>query len=86
MTHGKFLKYLTEQCLYLDARIKGDKFHAIYPLMYTHAIISGTVGNEFFFDDRWCYHTYTDAKKALDAWDGTGEPKGWTGTHPAAAA
>lgn len=34
------------------------------------------------YEDRWCYHSYVDAKRALDEWDGKGEPKGWH-RHPA---
>lgn len=33
------------------------------------------------YNDRWCYHNYTDAVKALNNWDGMGEPEGWH-RHP----
>lgn len=33
------------------------------------------------YRDRWCYHTKADAQRALDEWDGTGEPQGWH-RHP----
>lgn len=57
-----------------DGRIIG-----IMPLLFTHAIVSDL--DMYGYADRWCYHSYTDAKKALDAWDGTGEPAGWH-RHP----
>lgn len=78
----KYTKFLTEDCGYLDARIRDNKFDAIYPLAFTYAIITGKAGNVLSFEDRWCYQTYEAAKNALDAWDGTGEPKGWH-RHPA---
>lgn len=48
-------------------------------LMFTHAILSELT--EIYHGDRWCYHSYEDAKAALDAWDGEGEPNGWH-RHP----
>ena len=78
---AEFIKYLTEDCLYKDVNIIGDKFICIYPLMYTHAIITGRTGDRYGYENRWCYHTYAAAKKALDAWSGIGEPEGWH-RHP----
>jgi hypothetical protein len=78
---AEFIKFLTEDCLYKDARIIGDRYFAIYPLLFTHAIITGRVGDRFSYEDRWCYHTYAAAKIALDAWNGEGEPEGWH-RHP----
>lgn len=46
----------------------------IMKLMFTHAIIAG-IGPDFY-EERWCYHTYAEARAALDAWDGGGEPQG----------
>jgi len=43
---------------------------------FTVAICSGTT-NWRGYDRRWCYHTMADARRALDEWDGTGEPEGW---------
>ncbi|MFG7180689.1 hypothetical protein ACGYQ5_14270 [Burkholderia pseudomallei] len=51
----------------------------IMRLMYTHAIIADLT--TMYYGDRWCYHTYADAKAALTAWDGEGEPSGWH-RHP----
>lgn len=31
--------------------------------------------------DRWCYQTMADARRALDEWNGEGEPQGWH-RHP----
>lgn len=57
----------------------------IYPLMYTHAIITLDADPDHAlmqYKDRWCFCDYAKAKTALDAWDGTGEPTGWH-RHPA---
>jgi hypothetical protein len=54
---------------------------ALCQFAFTTAIIVGTIGDRHGYDDRWCYHSITDAAKALSAWDGTGEPEGWH-RHP----
>jgi len=65
---------------YRDAQSKGEAgIVAIAPFLFTHAIISGVCRSGH--EDRWCYHTYEKAKAALDAWDGTGEPREWH-RHP----
>lgn len=75
-----FKKFLEEQG-YPDHKIIGDTYIAIYPLIYTHAIIMGKVGDTSSFDDRWCYHNYMGAKVAYENFDGDGEPEGWH-RHP----
>ena len=47
--------------------------------MYTTAILYGLTRTGH--RNRWCYHTAADARRALDEWDGVGEPKGWH-RHP----
>lgn len=80
--HQEFIVYLTCECLYKDVRtISPTHYAAIYPLMYTHSIIVGRVGDRMGYDNRWCYQTYEKAKAALEAWDGTAEPTGWH-RHP----
>lgn len=77
-----FKKFLEEQ-LYLDIkRIDEGTWTCIFPLAYTHAIITVKHNDFFSVGDRWCYHSYEAARAALDAWDGTGEPQGWH-RHPA---
>lgn len=77
-----FLQWLKEECGYRDPRpIPGNRYAAIQPLMFTHAIIIGELGDMYSAGDRWCYHDYAAAKAALDAWDGTGEPSCWH-RHP----
>ena len=49
-------------------------------MAYTCAILAGL--DAWGHDDRWCYQTAADARRALDEWDGTGEPQGWH-RHPA---
>jgi len=46
------------------------------------ALSSGPFGLRAPFQDMWCYPTQAAAQAALDAWDGGGEPEGWT-RHPA---
>lgn len=48
-------------------------------LMFTWAILADM--NPCGYGDRWCYHNEADAKAALDAWNGEGEPQGWH-RHP----
>jgi hypothetical protein len=81
--NDEFLSWLTDECLYLNARRLPDgRYAAIYPLIYTHRIITVRAGDFMSYDDGWCYHDHGSAKAALDAWDGTGEPEGWH-RHPA---
>jgi hypothetical protein len=79
MTYKEFLI----QEGYRDIRFINDgrEWLAINPYIFTHAIIKGTTGHINTFDDRWCYDNYEAAKRALDAWDGIGEPNGWK-RHP----
>lgn len=67
---------------YTDPKPLGNgRYACIRPLVFTHAIITGRIGDTSSYDDRWCYNGYEAAKAALDAWDGTGEPEGWH-RHP----
>jgi hypothetical protein len=77
-----YFTYLIQDCGYLDPRdIEEGRYVCIMPLMFTHAIIVGRIGQMSVYDDRWCYSSYDKAKAALDAWDGKGEPEGWH-RHP----
>lgn len=74
----EFFKNLHDNEGYLHIKqIPGNRYAAIYPLMYTHAIIIGNIGDKYGYNDRWCYHSIYAAKEALDAWNGEGEPEGW---------
>lgn len=78
----QYLTILAESCGYLDVVEKGDAgLCAIQPLMFTYAVLAEL--NMTGYGNRWCYHTYKDAKAALDAWDGADgtEPSGWH-RHP----
>lgn len=48
-------------------------------MVYTCAILYGF--EELGHRDRWCYETAADARRALEEWDGQGEPEGWH-RHP----
>ena len=81
-TH-EYLRWLETDAKYKYVRLLPDgRWAAVFPLMYTGAIIVGRVGNMISYDDRWCYLNVTAALTALDAWDGSGEPSGWH-RHPA---
>lgn len=76
-----YLAYL-DHWGYLDIQIIDEtRYVAIMPLLFTHAIVVGRIGDRTGYDDRWCYGGYKNAKAALDAWDFTGEPEGWH-RHP----
>jgi prolipoprotein diacylglyceryltransferase len=76
-----FMHWLTEQG-YLEPRpINETHYAALFPFMFTHAIITGRIGEKMFYDDRWCYSSLNAAKKALEDWNGVGEPEGWH-RHP----
>jgi hypothetical protein len=50
-------------------------FHAALIVASPRAWLFGT------YEDRWCYRDEAAAAKALDDWDGAGEPQGWH-KHP----
>lgn len=82
MTHAEFLMFLKEQG-YTEIRLFDlERYAAVLDLMFTAAIIVGRVGDMTGYDNRWCYHSHEDAKKALEEWNGIDEPKGWH-RHPA---
>lgn len=67
---------------YLEVRpLARGRWTGLMQFMFTWAIILGRMGDEHGYDDRWCYKTQADALRALEAWDGEGEPKGWH-RHP----
>jgi hypothetical protein len=84
---AKFFGWLVIECGYRDVRVldfeTGERWAAIYPLAYTHAIITGAVGDYVTIADRWCYGDYDKAKRAIEAWSGDPgtEPEGWH-RHP----
>jgi hypothetical protein len=73
-----FMQWLIDANGYRDPRPIGDgRYACIRPMTYTHAIITGQIGDCAGVDRHWCYHSYAEAKLALTVWDGTGEPAGW---------
>lgn len=65
---------------YIDAR----RWVGLFRFAFTWAIIVGQIGDEFSYDDRWCYHTEDAAAKAMLEWGDkkyAGEPDGWH-RHP----
>lgn len=68
---------------YKHAKMLNDgRVAVIYKFLFTAAILVMTpAGIEHGYEDRWCYHSESDALAALNDWDGEGEPKGWH-RHP----
>jgi hypothetical protein len=67
---------------YSHPKLIGDgRYACVMPFLFTHAIITGRIGNRSTYEDRWCYATSAKAIAAIEAWDGTGEPVGWH-RHP----
>lgn len=76
-----YMQWLVDECGYRSPRPLGSgRYACIMPLMFTAAIIVGRVGS-MCYDNRWCFHSHDAAKRALDAWNGVGEPEGWH-RHP----
>jgi hypothetical protein len=79
---ASFFTYLIRDCGYGAPKvIRPGVYACIMPLMFTHAIITGRIGDRMGYDDRWCFSSLAKAQAALDAWDGAGEPQGWH-RHP----
>lgn len=83
MTDEEYLTFLSRECHYLAAKVLpgGTRWAAVAPLIATHAIVTGQMGDEHGYDNRWCYASLVDAMMALHVWDGSGEPTGWH-RHP----
>lgn len=79
MTDAQFLLMLQENGYQCVRREKNGDWSGLMPLAFTWAIVTDL--NMTGYGDRWCYKTYTQAREALEAWDGTGEPDGWH-RHP----
>src|SRR5215217_1417986 len=66
----------------VEAKVIGDGLYAgLLPKIYTTALITGEIGDESQYLDHWCYDSREAASRALQVWDGTGEPTGWH-RHP----
>jgi hypothetical protein len=80
----KLIAYLSQEPTYSDIRTMPDGQVAyICRFMFTHAVMYAP--NAAWPGDRWCYHSYVDAKGALIDWennfDSMVEPEGWH-RHP----
>lgn len=65
---------------YTDYRVFPNGRDALIArLLFTYAVLADM--SSFGYGDRWCFKSYADARAALDAWDGEGEPTGWH-RHP----
>jgi hypothetical protein len=77
-----FLQWLITEAGYSSPKIiPGGRWAAIIPKMFTHAIAIGPLFDYCSITTSWCYETREEAKAALVAWTGYGEPAGWI-RHP----
>jgi hypothetical protein len=76
------LQFLREnECQHPKILVDG-RYAALQQFIYTCAILAfDDLNIDFGPSDRWCYENKDAALKALEAWDGTGEPQGWH-RHP----
>lgn len=82
-TDEEWLTRFAESCRYPFSKLLGDgRYAVIVPKIYTWAVGTGTVGDEWTLADHWCYHHPEQAIKAFLAWDGQGEPEGWFRNPP----
>ncbi len=73
--------FLLEQG-YSNPKVLNDaRVACVAKFIFTHAIVVVRPENHDYIDDRWCYKTKDEAVKALEEWNGTGEPCGWV-RHP----
>lgn len=76
------LHELETKCAIIEPRDLGDgRWAGVVGFIFTHAVVTGRLGNLDSYDDRWCYEDRAAALEALHAWDGSGEPEGWH-RHP----
>ena len=53
----------------------------LHQMLYTCGLVVGL--NDFGWRTRFCYESKEEAQKALDAWDGRGDPPGpWIKSKP----
>jgi hypothetical protein len=64
--------------------LPGGRYACLSPFLFTVAIITGDLGDEWGYRDRWCYENSYLAAAALVEWgkrNYEGEPIGWH-RHP----
>lgn len=79
MSEVKGMEKVVEENGYLHyTELENGRDACLHQLAFTWAILADLT--YCGYGDRWCYHTYEDAYKALLAWGlqgGDGEPQGW---------
>jgi hypothetical protein len=67
---------------YVMLRLMPDgELAGVSKYMFTHGLDMGVEPD--FWRTRWCYNTRFEAEKALEIWDGTGDPPGlWIKQKP----
>jgi hypothetical protein len=81
----EWLESMASKNNYLSPLLTGDgRWVALSRFIFTTAIITGQVYDDWGFDDRWCYDSTIEAGVNLAVWaakDFKGEPHGWH-RHP----
>jgi len=68
------LKSFLEKEGYTNLKEMNGKVYGLERMIFTTGLFKGLT--KHFREGRWCYHTYREAKLALEEWDGKGDPPG----------
>lgn len=69
-------EFLATQGYFDFKEIEGKGLCALRRFIFTTGLVVGL--NEFVYESRYCYQHFSDARRALNEWDGTGDPSyGW---------
>ena len=74
------MRALTEEYPIVSA-MGGWRIYCCKPLLLGQGHIVGPC-HQGGFENEWMYGTFAEAAEALLAWDGEGEPQGWTRHMP----
>lgn len=69
-----FTRRMQEEGYYAIREISGKGFCGLMRFAFTVGLVIGM--NDVGYYGRYCYHSNAEALKALESWDGTGDPSG----------
>jgi len=72
-TYALMYKLQKEGYTQFKVGVEGRGLVGLRRFLYTTGLCYGL--NEYSFEGRYCYENYADAKKAMDEWNGIGDPK-----------
>lgn len=73
MTDEQLMKHLESEGYYDMRVIEGRGICGLYRFIFTTGLVYGIT--ELFYEGRYCYSNHADAKAALEAWNGEGDPE-----------